>query len=288
MPRWLLYSLVSIVLWGAWGLIGKATTLNALFLTALSAIGVVAVAIPLLFLPGLKQGSSLRRGMAFAFATGIFGNLGNLALLQALKLGEASAVQPFVALYPLVTVALAFLLLKERLNRVQGLGFLGALGAIVLFGYVTAGAEEGKRGAWMLWAAGTVLGFGIAAVTQKIATNFISNELSLVCFAASFVPVTAIILACSGPYDWKLPGVEWVYMLLYGAGIGLGTLTLFAAYRWGNASIVTAITGLYPALTVILAVPLFKESLGTLKVVAIVLALAAGTALTYEKKPQDA
>jgi len=287
MARWLLYSLLAIAMWGGWGLLGKLTKLDELLLTALSTLGVVAVALALLLSPRLRQGTNLRRGMAVAFVTGIFGNLGNLALLKALKLGEASIVAPYTALYPVVTVVLARIVLRERLNAIQTFGFLLALVAAGLFSYL--GNPEMKQGfvlgPWMIWATGTVVCFGIAAVTQKIATNHISNELSLVCFAASFVPVGAAILVWGGPFSWAIPTREWIIALLYGSGIGLGTLVLFAAYRWGNASVVTALTGLYPALTAVLAmaIPVFQEGCTTLKVAAIALAAVAGAALTYEK-----
>ena len=287
MARWLGYSLLAIAIYGGWGLLGKLTKLNELFLTALSTIGVVAVGLALLASPRLRDGTNLRKGMAVAFVTGIFGNLGNLAYLKALKLGEASLVAPYTALYPVVTVILARLLLRERMNRVQAAGFLLALVAAALFSYL--GNPEMKSGfmvgPWMIWATGTVVCFGIAAVTQKIATNHISNELSLVCFAASFVPVGAAILVWGGPFSWHLPAREWTIALLYGSGIGIGTLVLFAAYRWGNASVVTALTGLYPALTALLAmiIPTFGEAFTTLKIAAIVLAAVAGGALTYEK-----
>ena len=62
-----------------------------------------------------------------------------------------------------------------------------------------------------------------------------------------------------------------------------GTLTLFAAYRTGKASVVTALTALYPGLTVVLAVPLLHERMDVRKLIAIALALGAGVALTYEK-----
>ncbi len=291
MPRWLFYSLLAVAMWGGWGLIGKLTRLDELQMTALSAVGVVAVALLLLFSPRLRQGTNLRRGMGFAFVTGIFGNLGNVAYLKALKVGDASLVAPYTALYPLVTVVIAGIFLRERLNPVQMLGFLLAVAAGALFSYVGGDAQQGFAfGPWMLWATGTVVCFGLAAVTQKISTNHISNELSLVCFALSFVPVSAAILVWGGPFDWKLPQQEWIYALLYGSGIGVGTLVLFAAYRWGNASVVTALTGLYPAVTAVLAmtIPRFGEKFTPIKTAAIVLAALAGVALTYEKKAPDA
>jgi len=291
MARWLSYSVLAIAIYGGWGLLGKLTKLDELLLTALSTIGVVAVGLALLASPRLRQGTNLRRGMAVAFITGIFGNLGNLAYLKALKLGEASIVAPYTALYPVVTVVLARIILRERLNATQTFGFLLALIAAALFSVIgNPGTNHGfVVGPWMIWATAVVVCFGIAAVTQKIATNYISNELSLVCFAASFVPVGAAILIWGGPFDWAIPTREWIIALLWGGGIGLGTLALFAAYRGGNASVVTALTGLYPAVTAFLAmaIPFIGEPFSMVKTGAIVLALFAGTALTYEK-PADA
>jgi drug/metabolite transporter (DMT)-like permease len=48
----------------------------------------------------------------------------------------------------------------------------------------------------------------------------------------------------------------------------------------GKASVVTTIIALYPALTVVLAVPLLKEKLDGLRTLSVVLALAAGLALS--------
>ena len=87
--------------------------------------------------------------------------------------------------------------------------------------------------------------------------------------------------------DWHFTTVAWVLAVLTGVLISTGTLTLFAAYRTGKASVVTALTSLYPALTVVISIPLFHEKLDLPKGAAIVVALAAGVALTYEKPPDD-
>lgn len=292
MPKWLTYSLVAIVLWGSWGIVAKKAAMPPLVLTIVSTLAVVAVALPLLLLPGLRTGNNLRKGMFFAFLTGICGNLGNLAALEAMNQGgQASIVYPFTSMYPIVTVVLARFFLREKLNAIQWAGILVALAAIGVFGYM-AGQAEGPSGqvvrpTWMLYATVTLVLFGIAAVTQKVSTNHISNELSLVLFASAFVPVALLLLAVGGPFEWKYEARIWVYALLYGALIGLGTLALFAAYRWGSASVVTVLTGLYPALTVVLAMPLLAEALDVRKGVAIALALASGTALTWEKKKAE-
>jgi transporter family protein len=59
--------------------------------------------------------------------------VGNLAFFQALvKGGKASVVSPVTALFPMVTVLLALVFLKERLGRAQWLGVALAFAAIYL------------------------------------------------------------------------------------------------------------------------------------------------------------
>ncbi len=74
-----------------------------------------------------------RTGVFWAFLTGILGGAGNLAFFHALvKGGNASVVAPVTALFPMVTVLLALIFLKERLGRVQWVGLALAFVAIYL------------------------------------------------------------------------------------------------------------------------------------------------------------
>jgi len=65
MPRWLFYSLLAVAMSGGGGLIGKLTHLEELQMTALSTIGVVAVALLLLLSPPAPAGNepALRDGL---------------------------------------------------------------------------------------------------------------------------------------------------------------------------------------------------------------------------------
>jgi bacterial/archaeal transporter family protein len=138
-PRWLLWSIVTIVLWGTWGLVSK-----------IASEGVDAYANQLLYTAGLapllvfvaftvyKQNTDESRkrrlqGIFWAFLTGILGGGGNIFFFQALvKGGKASIVAPVTALFPMVTVLLALLFLKERLGRLQWIGLILAFAAIYL------------------------------------------------------------------------------------------------------------------------------------------------------------
>src|SRR5205814_845887 len=91
---------------------------------------------------------------------------------------------------------------------------------------------------WMIYALAALALFGIAAILQKLATNNISSELSTVCFALGFIPV-ALYLVATQKLVWPPTPAGWGLSILLGAMIGIGGLTLFAAYRDGKASVVT-------------------------------------------------
>jgi uncharacterized membrane protein len=297
--RWLVYCFVALLMWGVWGLVSKAATKVASDATilVLSTLGVLPAGLVMLLWPEVQQswkrGQADRRGRllgcVYAFATGICGSAGNLMMLQSLAGGgDASVVLPVTGMFPLATVILAVLFLKERLNFVQGLGIVVALGALYLFNATDPAASGGSGflaslgASWMRPALAALLLWGVAGVLQKLATNHISAELSTLCFTLAFVPVAAVVAALL-PVQWSLPSVAaWLLVLLFGALIGFGTLVLFAAYRDGKASVVTPVYALYPAVTVLLAVPVFREKIGLWRGLGILLAVVAALALSYE------
>ena len=292
---WLFFSLLAILLWGVFGVVSKAASnrLSGADLQVISTFGVVPIALLLLATPNLsRRTGSLAKGVTFGVLTGLCGSVGNLAVFTALNLGgEASIIFPLSSIYPLVTVVLALIILRERLNLVQVAGIALAVSALFLFNVspestVTQPGQPWWQRAVAPWMAYTLVAlvlWGVAGLTQKLATNHISTELSTVCFALAFIPVALAVMVFSSIQTWRPTAMAWALAVLTGVLISTGTLTLFAAYRTGKASVVTALTALYPALTAVISIPLFDESLDVQKGAAIAVALAAGVALTYER-----
>lgn len=291
---WLIYTFVAIVLWGVWGIVSKFADkeLAPASTQVISTIGVIATSLLFLLSPRVKQGSNFVAGALAALGVGLTASVGNLALLLSLRNGgDVSIVLPLTGLFPLVTIFLAMLLLRERMNWIQGVGIVVALVAIYLFNAPAQGAAssgwQSLTAKWMGYAIASLVLFGVAAVLQKVATKYISTELSTVLFALAFIPV-AIVLMWLGkigkidPISWNISGRAWVVAISFGALIGIGGLALFAAYRDGKASIVTALYSLYPAITVLLAVPIFHEQIAPRTWGAIVIALVAAVMLSYE------
>jgi transporter family protein len=136
MPAWFFYSLLTILAWGAWAAVSKIASggVDAYTNQFFFSIGLL----PLVVLVGWRSGQGKlgrgsAKGVGWAFLTGILGGAGNIAFFHALIIGgKASIVVPTTALFPLVTVILAVVLLHERVNIRQRVGLVLALAAIYL------------------------------------------------------------------------------------------------------------------------------------------------------------
>src|SRR5688572_5632441 len=297
MPNWLAFSIVTFTIWGTWGFVtelaGRAGV-PALGNVVLFTIGLIPAAILAALSPGVNVGGDKRRGLLWGFATGVTGGLGNLAVYKAFELGKTAVVYPLTGIYPLVTLLVAALFMRERLNRVQAVGVLAAAAAVFI---ATAKPETWSDPAAFATALGTrwmgftmiaVVFWGLTGVTQKLATNHVSAELSLLGFVTGFFPLTAFVLFNSG-ISWTFSPAGWAYGILAGSLMGFGTLTSLAAFRsGGKASVVTALTGLNPVLTVLLMVSVLDESLEWFEVAGAGTAMLAGLALSYDRASQPA
>lgn len=291
MPRWLVYSLLTVVLFGGWGFASRrlGDALTAEQTLALSTLGLL----PILAWLGRRLSHRLPppsrppRGIAIALAAGVLMGLGNLGLYQLLRSGEkAATLVPLTALYPLVTVLLAVLCLGERLSLRQSGGIVLAAAAIYFFNV----AREGELVSRSLgWAFLPLAFWGVSALLQKLATRDLSAETSCFWCLLGLVPVAGVIALTSPMPRLPLPLSVWSWALGLGLLLGLGNLTLLFAYAAdGKASIITPLAGLYPVVTVPLAIAFLGERISPREWVGIVLSLVAVGVMSVESEPAPA
>ncbi len=133
---WMLLSLLTVVLWGGWGLQSKIIVdrISPWANQVLFSIGLAPLVVWMALSKNLRRtAGSKKKGLVYGLLTGALGGTGNVALYLSLAGGgKASVVIPFVGLAPLVTVVLALILLGESLNRLQIVGVILALVSIYL------------------------------------------------------------------------------------------------------------------------------------------------------------
>ncbi len=185
--------------------------------------------------------------------------------------------------YPLVTVALALVFLREKPRPLQVWGVALALAAIYVFNPLEGTADWRSIGAYVVVPIGS---WGVAGLLQKISTNHASSELSCFWFHAAFLPAAGVILLTRREVGAIHSPREWIVFVLIGLLFALGNLALLASFgSGGKASIVTPLSGLYSVVTIPLAM-LFGERAGRREGGGIALALIAVVLLSWERRKE--
>ncbi len=133
--RWFWYSIICVLCWGAWALLAKlgSNEIPADASQFFFAWGALPVALVLL---AGRRGKLERnfKGIGYSVANGILSGIGGWALFAAYRTGgNTSIITAATAMYPLIAVALAVIVLREKLTRLHVLGLAFAAVAFVIF-----------------------------------------------------------------------------------------------------------------------------------------------------------
>ena len=137
--HWMAYAAVAIVLWGVNGLFMKLGTnrVSARSMVIWVTVGFL-VLLPLLWKESTLVGLSTSV-ISVGLIAGMVNGLGNWAVFACLEKGaKASVAIPLTALYPLCTVILATIFLRERPSALQWLGIALAVAAGAMLSYEPA------------------------------------------------------------------------------------------------------------------------------------------------------
>ncbi len=135
MGRWLIFSLITLILWGLWGVVLKIATNKILewksvYIATNSAIIVVLTVILLTSIGNLKLTPT---SYLWGFFAGLMGTLGYIFLVLSLEAGgKASVVIALTSVYPVLTALLSKYILKEKITNFQWAGIFLAVIAIIL------------------------------------------------------------------------------------------------------------------------------------------------------------
>lgn len=179
-----------------------------------------------------------------------------------------------VGLQPLVTSAVAIMVLNERVSVRQWLGLaLGLVGVSLVLLEKFGGSEAGGSfPVWtLIWAALSLAGISLGTVYQKrrgTSADLVSGTFIQYSAAATLFAIGAFSFE-SRDVEWALPLILSMAWLVFGVSIG-AILLLMWLIRRGAASQVASLFYLVPPVTALEAFILFDEQLG-------LLAMAGGT-----------
>ena len=288
---WITYAGLLVLFWGIWGAFSSLPTAKYGYPDEMVyIIWAFTMLVPAYF--GLRGTKFDRRPIAayYGLVIGLAGAGGQLLLFKTLTMGPAYLIFPVIALSPMITVAMAMTLLRERISRLAMLGVAMALVAVVLFS-ISSGTADGATGPWLLMAVLICVAWGVQAFfMRKAATVGVNDGTTFGWMTISgllLVPVALLMmggLPQSAP--WQAPTLAAGTQLLN----AVGALFLVMALSRGKASIVAPVTNaLAPVLTIALSLLIYQTFPSIFGAAGIVLAIAGSTLMVYsdEKRGED-
>ena len=273
---WLLFAIVTTVFWGAWGAlieIPEKAGFPATLGYTVWALTMIPCAIVALYISKWKLNVE-KRSIFLGCIIGLTGSGGQLLLFHALRSGPAYIVFPLISLFPILTILLSIVFLKERGTTRQWIGIAVALIAIAFLSYQPSSGNEAQNSGWLFLSILVFILWGVQAYVMKFSNYTMTAESIFF-----YMMVTAVILIPFAIWmtDFSIPintGFKGPYLAaLIHVLNAVGALTLVYALRYGKAMVVVPMTGLSPLITVILSLILYAVVPGPILGTGVVLAL---------------
>jgi drug/metabolite transporter (DMT)-like permease len=265
MKAWLLYAMITTVLWGVWGAfieIPEKAGFPATLGYSVWALTMIPVAIVALKLIGWDLDRD-KRSILLGLGAGLMGCGGQLILFQCLRIGPAYIVFPIISLYPVVTIILSVTFLKEGASKRAWAGILLALIAILMLSYQSPETSPVQGYLWLLFAIIVFIMWGVQAYVMKFAGDS-EQEGSMKAESFAFytmicsillIPIALYMTDFSLDINWGIKGLYAAILIQALNAVGY----LFFAYtiRYGKAIIVVPMMSLAPVVTVLLSLIIY-------------------------------
>jgi uncharacterized membrane protein len=275
---WILYTFITTLFWGVWGAfieIPEKAGFPATLGYCIWALTMVPCAIVALKVSKWKLDYD-KRSILIGCTVGILGALGQLILFQALRTGPAYMVFPIISLFPVITVFLSAVFLKESTSRKHWWGIGMALAAILCLSYQPPNQNNFTGYLWLLLSFVVFIMWGVQAFAMKFGNDTMSAEsifFYMTVMALAFIPVAVLMTDTSKAINWGFKGPYLAAIIqVFNA---IGALTLVYALRHGKAIIVVPITALAPVLTIIISLLLYSVMPHAVVLFGMVLAVVA-------------
>ncbi len=275
----LLLALTAAVSYGVSDFVGGLASRRARALTVVLVafpLGVVGLGLLLPIAGGTASGSAIAVGVG----CGVLSGLGVLWFYAALAAGPMSVVSPLTALLVAGLPLLAGVLLGERPGSLAVVGAGLALVAVVLVSREEAAAVDetpvARLTARTLW---MTVGSGVAYAGTFVLLDAAPDDSGVwPLFVARIVASALVVVACLAVRALRLPSGP-VLWLAVAAGVldVVANVAFLYGLRAGLLSLVSVLTSLYPAATVLLARVFLGERPGRVQRAGLGLAVVAVT-----------
>jgi drug/metabolite transporter (DMT)-like permease len=275
---WLIYALITTSFWGIWGAfieIPEKSGFPATLGYVVWSLTMVPCALVALYRIKWKLEYD-KRSVFLGTAVGVLGAGGQLILFQALRKGPAFIVFPIISLYPVVTIFLSLVFLKERAHFRQWTGIVLALIAMFFLSNPQINPVHSGGFGWLILAVCVFFMWAVQAYVMKFSNNTMQAESIFFYMALTgllLAPVAILMTDFSLPINWGFRG-PWLAGMVQILN-AIGALTLVYALRFGKAIVVVPMTGLAPVITVVISLIVYGVVPGGILLTGLIIASVA-------------
>ena len=282
---WLRYALLTTLMWGVWGAFTALPSEHGFPDTLTYVVWALTMIAPAIWALRRADRRLQRdaRSVRLGLAIGLLGAGGQMLLFRAVTVGPTYFIFPIIALSPVVTILLSFLLLRERTGKLGLMGITLAVISLPLFDY-SPGAQVSHVGSWFILALAVMLAWGLQAYFIKLANATMTAESIFVYMMLTgllFIPVAFLLTDFSRPINLGFSG-PWLAAMVQILN-AIGALLLVYAFRYGKAIVVSPLINAgAPLLTALIALAIAGSLPGPYKLAGIALALAGALLLSLQ------
>ena len=281
---WLLFAFASAFFAGLTAILAKCGVrrTDSTVATAIRTVIVLAFSWGMVFLTGAQSGLGAVGGrtLLFLVLSGLATGASWLCYFRALQLGDVNKVTPVDKSSTVLTILLAFVLLREPVSVYKALGMAGVGAETCLMIEKKPGKEPGKdSGLWLPYALGSAVFASLTAILGKLGIRGVDSNLGTA-IRTGVVLVMAwamVFITGKGAALRAVPREELGMICLAGLATGASWLCYYRALQDGPASLVTPIDKLSILVTVAFSGLVFHERLS--RKAALGLALLTGGTL---------
>ena len=257
MELWLLYAIGSAAFAGLTTVLTKIglKDVDSHLATAIRTMVVVAFSWAIVFYAGSQGGIGYIDGVTWIFLilSGLATGGAWLCRYRALKLGNVNKVTPITKTSTLLTMMLAFIILREPLGliTVAGMILMGIGTWLMLEFKKGSGTAKGPNRGWAFFAvlaavfASLVAIFGSIGVADMDANLWTATRTVIVALLSWFM-----VYSTGGQKQIKkINKKSWIFLILSGLATGTSWIFFYHALKIGNASLVVPIDQLSIVIT---------------------------------------
>lgn len=280
---WIVFAFGSAVFAGLTAILAKCgiKQTDSTVATAVRTIVVLIFSWIMVFIVGSQSGigSISARSWTFLILSGLATGASWLCYFKALQLGDINNVVPIDKSSVILTILLAFIILREEitLTKAAGVILVGA-GTFLMIEKKDVTENKSAKKSWILYAAGSAVFASLTSILGKIGISEVESNLGTAIRTVVVLIMAWVMVFVTKKTDTvkSIPKKELIFIGLSGLATGGSWLCYYKALQDGAASVVVPIDKLSIVVTVLFSYIVFKEKLSK-KGVAGLLMIVAGT-----------